>query len=231
MGQAHGTVRRRGSARFDVSPNAAGRRLVRRAPASLELVLIVMFTPSDGNPRTVRSRGCGCDEGVAARPLGGGRSGDSRRSCRRGCRRPRGGRPVYLQVPGSPFASVTENLWSGAFSPTGTLFVTGNFFDNEITMFRVNQATGALSVVGQTGLGSQPNAVQFAKHSSATFLGVITDDAAALFSVSSSGKLTQLGMPSSVPDGRRLSTSIPPAHNWRCRRSLGCRCMRSGPLA
>ncbi len=109
--------------------------------------------------------------------------------------------PVYLQVPGSPFAGVTENLWSGAFSPTGTLFVTGNFFDNEITMFRVNQATGALSVVGQTGLGSQPNAVQFAKHSSATFLGVITDDAAALFSVSSSGKLTQLGMPSSVPDG------------------------------
>jgi Putative Ig domain len=53
VGQAHGTVRRPGSARLEVSPNAAGRRLFRRAPASHELVLIVMFAPSGGSPRTV----------------------------------------------------------------------------------------------------------------------------------------------------------------------------------
>jgi hypothetical protein len=57
VGQAHGTVRRRGSARLEVSPNAAGRRLLLTAPASLELVLIVMFTPSGGSPRTVRVPG------------------------------------------------------------------------------------------------------------------------------------------------------------------------------
>jgi Putative Ig domain len=57
VGEGHGTVRRSGSARFDVSPNGAGRRLFHKPPASLELVLTVMFTPSDGGSRTVRVAG------------------------------------------------------------------------------------------------------------------------------------------------------------------------------
>jgi 6-phosphogluconolactonase (cycloisomerase 2 family) len=109
--------------------------------------------------------------------------------------------PAYVQVPGSPFVGVTGHAWSGAFSPTGAFFVTGDFFNSEIAMFRVNPATDALTLLGEKGVGSNPNAVQFAKHSSTTFLGVATDDTTVLFSVSPSGKLTQLGMPASVIDG------------------------------
>jgi 6-phosphogluconolactonase (cycloisomerase 2 family) len=109
--------------------------------------------------------------------------------------------PAYVQVPGSPFAGVTENPWSGAFSPTGAFFVTGDYFNNEIAMFRVNPVTAALTLLGEKGVGSNPNAVQFAKHSGTTFLGVATDNTTVLFSVSSSGTLTQVGMPASVIDG------------------------------
>ena len=114
--------------------------------------------------------------------------------------------PAYVQVAGSPFAGGTDTLWSASFSPTGNFFVTGDYFNGEVTMFAVNSATGALTLLGHTATGPGlnppgPNAVEFGKNSTTTFLGVATDSTVVLFSVSSSGKLTQLGTVQSLPDG------------------------------
>ncbi len=57
VGEKHSAVRRPGGVRVHVSPNVAGRRVLRSAPASLELGLDVMFKPKDGSPRTVRLHG------------------------------------------------------------------------------------------------------------------------------------------------------------------------------
>ena len=57
VAESHGNVSRPGGARFHVAPNAAGHRLFRSAPASLELALAVMFKPSVGSPRTIRLHG------------------------------------------------------------------------------------------------------------------------------------------------------------------------------
>lgn len=109
--------------------------------------------------------------------------------------------PAYVQVAGSPFAGGSENLWSAAFSPTGSYLATGNYFNSEVTMLAVNPATGELTVLGETGIGSFPNAVEFGTNSRTTFLGVATDQTALLFSVSSLGNLTQLGTPSTLAEG------------------------------
>ncbi len=111
--------------------------------------------------------------------------------------------PAYVQVAGSPFAGGSENLWSAAFSPTGSYLATGNYFNSEITMLAVNPATGELTVLGQKSIGPSlfPNAVEFGTNSRTMFLGVATDNSAELFSVSSLGNLTQLGTPSTLAEG------------------------------
>jgi hypothetical protein len=57
VGETHSTVKRPGGAQVHVSPTAAGRRLFRSAPSSLNLALDVMFRPDGGSPRTIRLRG------------------------------------------------------------------------------------------------------------------------------------------------------------------------------
>jgi 6-phosphogluconolactonase (cycloisomerase 2 family) len=44
-------------------------------------------------------------------------------------------------------------LLSAAFSPTGAFLATGNYFNSEVTMFAVNPATGALTMLGHYFVG------------------------------------------------------------------------------
>jgi 6-phosphogluconolactonase len=87
------------------------------------------------------------------------------------------------QVAGSPFPTGSTPK-SVAFSPSGQLLATANYGDDTVSMFTVNQTTGALAeVLGSpfpTGAGSEPYGVAF---SSSGGLLAVTDAGVSTVSV------------------------------------------------
>jgi 6-phosphogluconolactonase (cycloisomerase 2 family) len=108
--------------------------------------------------------------------------------------------PAYVPAAGSPFSG-GYYLWGAAFSPDGAFFATTEYYNNRVEMFKVTPSGGLSSAVGFADTVAQPNAVAFGKQGSTTYLGVATNDSVLLFSVSSSGALSQVGTTQNVSQG------------------------------
>jgi WD40 repeat protein len=126
---------------------------------------------------------------------------------------------AFSEVPGSPFASDPDSLpISVAFSSDGGLIATGNNATSNVSVFSVNQVTGALSEVTGSPFPSGAVAFGVAFSPTAPLLAVSNNPGRNVFEVDqATGALTQVpGSPfpvrlqSSVafsPNGHLLATS------------------------
>ena len=131
------------------------------------------------------------------------------------------GSPVFKQASGSPF-SAGAGVFSVAFSPSGGLLATANFGADTVSVFTVNQTTGALTLSGSPySVGSGPQSAIFSPSGGLLAVANTNSNSVSMYSVNqTTGALTEVsGSPFSTgadpsaavfsPDGGLLA--VP---NW-----------------